>query len=83
MLTIMMPINAMPPITPPTIAPVSEVLAQEGVNVDVYKEGRFGIEAEVASSKVPEGRVFPVGPAEGPGELKGLIAAAGPVSGIV
>ena len=76
-----MPINARPPITPPTIALVSEVLTQEGVDVDVYLEGPFD-EVEVASSKLPEGRVTPVGAAEGPREPEGPIAVPGPVSGL-
>ena len=75
-----MPINAVPPIAAPTIAPVSEVLTQ-GVDVDVYLEGPFD-EVEVAISKLPDGRVTPVGGVEDPGELEALTAAPGPVSGL-
>ena len=77
----MMPINAVPQIAAPTIAPVSEVLTQEGVDVDVYLEGPFD-EVEVAISKLSDGRVTPVGRVEDPGELEAPIAAPGPVSGL-
>lgn len=59
----MMPINAIPPITPPTIAPVLEVLPEEGGDVNGSSEGISGNEVEVTIriGVTPEGLLDPGG----------------------
>ena len=67
----MIPVNAMPPITPHTIALVLEVLTQ-CVDLDIIIERRLRNEVGAGRIKSPEG----------PGELERLIVAPGPVLGL-
>ena len=70
----------MPPITPPTIAPVLEVLIQGGGDVDRYMGGISGNEVEVAIRILPGAGATPVGLAEG--VLGVPITVPGPISGL-
>ena len=71
----------MPPITPPTRAPVLEVLTQ-GDDVDRYMGGISGNEVEAAIRTSPEGGRSPVGLAEGELELEVPITVPGLISGV-